>query len=83
MVKIEKEEKKIIAYIGNYKLKGTIFMPSGGRLSDFLGGVGGKQFIPVGNVVIHDVSGKEICKADFLELNKDRILFLMPEGKDE
>jgi len=79
MVKIEKEEKKIIAYISDYKVKGTIFMPTGGRLSDFLCGVGAKQFIPVGDAVITDVSGNEICKTDFLELNKDRILFLMPQ----
>ncbi len=79
MVKIEKEEKKVIAYIGSYKVKGTIFMPTGARLSDFLGGVGAKQFIPMGEVVVSDISGNEICRSDFMELNKDKIIFLMPQ----
>ena len=83
MVRIEKDEKKIIAFIGNYKLRGTIFMPTGARLSDFLGGVGAKQFIPVGDVVVTDTAGKEICKSNFLELNKDRILFLIPEDESD
>ncbi|MBL7071267.1 MAG: hypothetical protein ISS26_03740 [Candidatus Omnitrophica bacterium] len=81
MVKIEKEEQNIVAYIGNYKVRGTIFMPQGARLSDFLGGVGQKQYIPVVDVTISDASDRLVCKADFLELNKDRILFLFPENK--
>lgn len=81
MVKIEKEEKKIVAYAYDYKIRGTVFVPPGGRLSDFISGIGQKKFIPVVDAVVTDISGREICRTKFLELNKDEILFLFPESQ--
>ena len=83
MVKIQKEEKAIVAYTRNYKIQGTIFMPPGGRLSDFISGAGQKKFIPVTNAVVTDISGREVCRAMFIELNKDEIIFLIPASELE
>lgn len=83
MVKIEKEEKAIVAYTSDYKIRGTVFMPPGGRLSDFIAGVGQKKFIPVADAVVTDISGNQICRTKFLELNKDKIIFLLPESELE
>ena len=81
MVKIEKEQKSIIAYTYHYKIKGNIFMPPGARLSDYISSVGQKKFIPVANAIVSDIFGNEICRTKFLELNKDEIIFLFPESE--
>jgi hypothetical protein len=78
-MKIEKEAKTVIAYTYNYKIKCDVFTPPGSRVSDFIGGLGQKKFIPVSNAVVSDVFGNPVCKAKFLELNVDEILFLIPE----
>lgn len=83
MVKIEKESLEIVAYVHNFKIKGTIFTPPGGRLSDFLSGVSQRQFIPVTDAIVSDVAGNEICRTKFLELNREEILFLFPLSDQE
>jgi len=77
-MKIEKEAKTVIAYTYTYKIKGDLFTPPGSRLSDFIGGLGQKQFIPVSNAVVSDIFGNAICKTKFLELNLSEVIFLMP-----
>ena len=83
MVKIQKEQKQIVAYPYHYKIKGKVFTPPGARLSDFISGLGQKKFIPVVDAVVTDIFGNEICKTGFLELNKDEIIFLLPESELE
>ncbi len=78
-MKIEKEARSVIAYTYNYKIKCDLFLPPGSRFSDFIGGLGQKQFIPASNAVISDIFGNLICKTKFLELNVDEIIFLIPE----
>lgn len=81
MAVIKKEEKAIVAFTSKYKIRGNIFVPPGGRLSDFLGALGQKKFIPVTEAVVTDISGNLICKANFLELNKDEVVFIFPESE--
>jgi hypothetical protein len=81
MVRIKKEEKPVIAYTSNYIIKGKVFTPPGARLSDYISGVGQKQFIPVSEVVVTDLSGREVCRTGFLELNKDDIIFIFPKSE--
>ena len=81
MVKIEKEQKPIVAYTYHYKIKGKVFTPPGSRLSDFISGIRQKKFIPVADAVITDIFGNEICRSKFLELNKDEIIFLLPQDE--
>ena len=83
MVKIEKEQKPIVAYTYHYKIKGKVFTPPGSRLSDFISAIRQKKFIPVTEAVVTDIFGNEICKTRFLELNKDEIVFLLPESELE
>ncbi|MBU4186379.1 MAG: hypothetical protein KKC23_09330, partial [Proteobacteria bacterium] len=52
---------------------------TGSRLSDFIGSLGQKQFIPASNAVVSDIFGNPVCKAKFLELNVNEILFLIPD----
>lgn len=79
-MKIVKEVKTVIAYTYNYKIKCDVFMSPGSRLSDFIGSLGQKKFIPVSNAVVTDIFGNPVCKTKFLELNMDEIIFLLPES---
>lgn len=83
MVKIQKEEKAIIAYTRNYKVEGKMYLPIGARLSDFISSAQQKKFIPVTGAVVSDLSGNQVCKTDFLELNRDEIVFLVPRSESE
>ena len=83
MAKIEKEQKSIVAYTYHYKISGKVFTPPGSRFSDFMSGIRQKKFIPVAEAVVTDIFGNEICKSKFLELNKDEIIFLVPESELE
>ena len=83
MVKIQKEKRSVTAYTYHYKIKGKVFTPTGGRLSDFIGSVGQKKFIPVADAVVTDIFGNKICKTDFMELNIDEIIFLIPDDRPE
>ena len=78
MAVIEKEEKPIVAYTSQYKIKGNIFIPPGGRLTDYLSSIGPKRFIPLTDAIVTDMHGKEICRADFIELNIGEVIFIMP-----
>jgi len=81
MARIKKEKRHITAYSEAYKISGKVFLPPGGRMSDFLGGVSAKKYVPVTDAVVTDKSGNEVCRTDFLELNTDRLVFLVPEGE--
>ena len=83
MVKIQKEKRLVTAYTYHYKIKGKVFTPAGGRLSDFIGSAGQKKFIPVVDAAVTDIFGNKICKTDFMELNIDEIIFLIPEDESE
>jgi hypothetical protein len=83
MVKIKKEEKPVVAYTSTYKVTGNMFVPPGGRLSDFLSATEQKKFIPIANAVVKEISGREICRAMFIELNRDEIIFLVPASELE
>lgn len=83
MTKIEKEVKAIIAYTAQFKIRGNVFTPPGGRLSDFMSGVAQKKFIPVTDAVVSDISGSQILSTKFLELNMDEIIFIVPETEME
>ena len=78
-MKIEKEVKVVIVYTCNYRIKCDMHTPPGSRFSDFMGGLGQRQFIPVSNAVVTDIFGNLVCKAKFLEMNVNEIIFLIPE----
>lgn len=78
MVVLKKEEMPVIAYTSHYKVKGKIFLPPGGRLSDFMSSIGQKRFIPVKDVTVTDLTGRDVYKSDFLVLNADEVIFVMP-----
>jgi len=83
MIKVDKEEKRITVYTDSYKITGKVFLPRGGRISDFLGGITEKRFIPVKEVIVTDFSGNEVCKSNFINLNTERVVYVVPDEEIE
>ena len=74
---LENQEKvKIVAFIPNHRIEGTIHMYKEGRLSDFLNSTS-KGFIPINNATIYtNQDNKVIGKPRFMGLNRNSIIML-------
>ncbi|PKM92798.1 MAG: hypothetical protein CVU80_01430 [Elusimicrobia bacterium HGW-Elusimicrobia-4] len=77
--RINKERHDVTIYLHDCKIDGAIYLPPGGRLSDFIN-VPMKQFIPVTNAVISAIKSGEDWKyeVEFLNLNKNSIITIFP-----
>lgn len=75
---INQETISVIVFIPEHRIKGTIYVHQGGRISDFLN-VANKNFIPLSNVRILSGDGtKLIYKVPFMNLNKNYIIAMFP-----
>ena len=74
---LENQEKvKIVAFIPNHRIEGTIHMYKEGRLSDFLNSTS-KGFIPLNDATIYSQQdNKIIAKPKFMGLNRNSIVML-------
>ena len=82
--KTKKDIINVLVYVSGYKILGTVYLPLGGRLTDFLNtkglGAEGEVFIPITDARIYDITdGSLIHSTPFLNINKDRILFIFPQ----
>jgi hypothetical protein len=82
--KAKKDNINVLIYVHGYKILGTVYLPLGGRLTDFLNtkglGAEGEIFIPVTDASIFTIDdGSLIHYTPFLNVNKDKILFIFPQ----
>ncbi|MGA1841354.1 MAG: hypothetical protein ACMUIU_12075 [bacterium] len=82
--KTKKDSINVIVYVSGYKILGTVYLPLGGRLTDFLNtkglGAEGEVFIPVTDASIYSISDDSLIHyTPFLSINKDNILFIFPQ----
>lgn len=82
--KTKKDNIRVLIYIAEFKVFGTVHLPMGGRLTDFLNtkGLGseGEIFIPITDASIYNVSdGAFLHYSPFLNVNKEMILFIFPQ----
>jgi predicted YcjX-like family ATPase len=78
--KPDRDEISVIIYLGNCKIRGRVFVPPGGRVSDFVNAPV-RQFIPVTDAEIESISGpKWSYRVRFLNLNKNEIVTIFPEA---
>ena len=82
--KRKKDVVDVIIYIPGFRISGTIYLPLGGRLTDFLNtkglGAEGEIFIPVTDASIYDAQkGGLLHYTPFLNVNKENILFVFPQ----
>lgn len=86
--KRKKDNIRVLIYVSGFKIFGNIYLPIGGRLTDFLNtkglGAEGEIFIPVTDASIHDMSnGQLIHYTSFLNVNKKNILFIFPHEEEK
>jgi len=74
----EREKVKSVIFTSNAKIEGYVHIPPGGRITDFMNNIA-KPFIPITDVVMTFTDGKVIT-TNLLQLNKDYIIALVPEG---
>ena len=84
--KAKKTNVNVLIYMPGFRILGTIYLPLGGRLTDFLNtkGLGseGEVFIPVTDASIFDLTnGTLIHYTPFLNVNKENILFVFPQDE--
>ncbi len=74
-----REPIEVIIYLEDCKIRGVVYLPPGGRLSDFIN-VASRQFIPVSSAEVESITpGVEWSyEVDFLNLNKDFIVSMFP-----
>lgn len=82
--KTKKDSINVIVYVSGYKILGTVYLPLGGRLTDFLNtkglGAEGEVFIPVTDASIYSISDDGLIHyTPFLSINKENILFIFPQ----
>ena len=76
--KPQRDEIDVIIYLRNCKIKGKMFLPPGGRVSDYINSPV-RQFIPVTDAEIDSISGdKWSYRVKFLNLNKNTIVTIFP-----
>ena len=74
-----RDEIGVIIYLSNCKIKGKMFLPPGGRVSDFVNSPV-RQFIPVTDAEIDSISGEKWSyRVKFLNLNKNEVVTIFPE----
>lgn len=65
-------------YTKDFLIKGTVFLPEGGRVSDFINM--DKRFFHVADAVVYPLADdKEIQKTKTLIVNQNEIMILVPE----
>jgi hypothetical protein len=82
--KTKKDSTNVLVYVSGYKILGTVYLPLGGRLTDFLNtkglGAEGEVFIPVTDASIYSIPDDRLIHyTPFLNINKDKILFIFPQ----
>ncbi len=80
-MKINREKVRVLVYTNNALIRGNIYLPPGGRLTDYVNKVSG-DFIPITDAEIN-VYGRETIKTSLMQLNKDYIEFIVPEESIE
>jgi hypothetical protein len=74
--KITKEQKKVIIQTSQQKIIGTIHIQMDNRLIDELNG--SNQFLAITDANIFDLENKMIHQSDFLSINTDQIIWVLP-----
>ncbi len=76
---VDKEKKKVQIITQSYAIEGHIFIHAGSRLTDMLSAREAYTFLPVTDVVVRDMlSGKEVLRQDFANVNRAQIVMIVP-----
>ena len=76
---ISKDSISASIHTSCYRIQGNIYVRVGERLTDELNGC--EQFLPVTDASVFDLNGKELYRSDFIIVNRDQIVLLVPEER--
>lgn len=84
--RLERNKVKVVTFTTQYRIEGEIHIPIGGRITDFVN-ITNTDFIAVTQAKIHH-SGQRMdegsfYESDFLALNKNFVVIILPKGKIE
>ncbi len=69
---------KVIILTSSYRIKGRIHLQQGARVTDFM--IDSKNFVAVTNVEVWDLTGRQIMTAPFVNVSRDHIEIITPDG---
>ena len=78
---ISKDAVWVLIQTKTHRIRGQIYIQQGERIKDEINHA--EQFIAVTDAVIFDNSGQEIYHCDFMTLNRDHIVWLVPGDHSE
>jgi hypothetical protein len=76
---VSKESVPVIVQTLTHRVKGNIHIRPGERLKDEINQ--GEPFFAVTEATIYDHGGKVIYRSDFLALNREHIIWIIPEDQ--
>ena len=80
-LKIEKERHRAVMYLAQHRIEGTVHLPMGGRVSDFINyNLSDGPFIPLTGVSVYSAAGGDpLFQTDFLAVHRNHIQFMTIE----
>jgi hypothetical protein len=73
-----KDRTTVRIYTDNFMILGEIAMFPDTRLTDYI--IGARDFVAIINAVVHDFEEKALFSTEFLNIQKDKIVAIMPEA---
>lgn len=74
----EYNKSKVTILTGTYRIKGSIDLVPGARVTDYMNEARG--FIAVTDAEVWEVAGRQVFVASFLNVNRDHIQIITPEA---
>lgn len=74
----EKNMTKVTILTGHYRIVGYIDLLPGARVTDYLAEA--RDFFAVTDAEVWDLNGRKISAGAFMNINRNRIEVMMPEG---
>lgn len=79
-MKIEREEKEVIAILDNFRVEGKIHIPPGGRISDFFNIPKKSLVITEAQVFLHR-DNQLLYRIGFIVLNRELVMGIFPQDE--
>ena len=74
----EETKTKVVILTRSYRIKGQIHLQPGARVTDFM--IDSKNFMAVTHVEIWDLGGRLVMTAPFVNVSRDHIEIIAPDG---
>ena len=82
-MQVYKITHEVIIFTDQFKIEGEVHLIEGERITDFMR-TGNSSFLPVTNATISSIySSMVLVKAEFVSLNRDKVILLVPRQVDD